>query len=95
MTGAGRVHITSNDFSCMVSPAMMREFFLEITVEECRLADRNVYHLDGRNAIKHLDMLLKIPELHAIQPTMARATCSMRRGWMSCAAPAPRARAYT
>lgn len=81
VTGAGRVHIPSNDFSCMVSPAMMREFFLEITVEECRLADRSVYHLDGRNAIKHLDMLLEIPELHAIQPTIG-AGDALDEAWL-------------
>ena len=68
--GRGRVHVPSNDFSCMVSPAMMEGFFLDITIEECRTAERNVYHLDGRDAIKHLDLLLGIPELHAIQPTI-------------------------
>lgn len=81
VVGAGRVHIPSNDFSCMVSPAMMRDFFLEITVQECRLADRNVYHLDGRNAIKHLDMLLGIPELHAIQPVIGAGDV-LDEAWM-------------
>jgi len=66
----GRVHIPSNDFWCMVSSRMAREFFLDITVQECRMADRSVFHLDGRTAIKHLDLLLEIPELHAIQPTI-------------------------
>lgn len=70
VAGRGRVHIPSNDFSCMVSPAMMEEFFIGITVEECALADRSVYHLDGRDAMKHLDLLLEVPNLHAIQPTI-------------------------
>jgi hypothetical protein len=67
----GRVHIPSNDFSCMVSREMMGEFFLDITREECRLADRTIYHLDGRDAIQHLDALLEIPELGAVQPVIS------------------------
>ncbi len=67
----GRIHIPSNDFSCMVSREMMEEFFLEITREECRMVDRSIYHLDGRDAIQHLDMLLEIPELDAIQPVIS------------------------
>ncbi len=67
---SGRVHVPSNDFSCMVSVAMMEEFFLDITREECRMVDRSIYHLDGRDAIKHLDLLLEIPELDALQPVI-------------------------
>jgi hypothetical protein len=81
VTGAGRVHIPSNDFSCMVSPQMMREFFIDLTIQECRMADRTVYHLDGRDAIKHLDLLLEIPELDAIQPTIGAGDV-LDEAWM-------------
>jgi hypothetical protein len=67
----GRVHIPSNDFWCMVSREMADEFLLGITREECRMADRTLFHLDGRDAIRHLDALLEIPELDAIQPTIS------------------------
>jgi len=60
-------HVPSNDFSCMISKAMFDEFFLEGIAEECRMAEAAVYHLDGPDALRHLDSLLSIPELNAIQ----------------------------
>ena len=36
-------------------------------VETAEIADHNIYHLDGPGAIKHLDMLLEIKKLDAIQ----------------------------
>jgi len=64
---ADRMYVPSNDFSCMVSNAMFREFFLEGIAEECRFYTNSVYHLDGPGALRHLDDLLDIPELNAIQ----------------------------
>ncbi len=60
-------HVPSNDFSCMISKEMFDEFFLEGIAGECRLAEASLYHLDGPNALRHLDSLLDIPELNAIQ----------------------------
>ncbi|MHB0878090.1 MAG: hypothetical protein ACYC5O_18810, partial [Anaerolineae bacterium] len=64
---AGRYYPISNDFSCMVSPGMFEEFFVDSTVADARLLDHVLYHLDGPDAIKHLDRLLEIPEIHGIQ----------------------------
>ena len=63
----GRYNITQNDFSCMISAKMFEEFFLQGLIEECERLDRTIYHLDGPNALKHLDMLLKIKKINAIQ----------------------------
>jgi len=63
----GRFYIPSNDFSCMISPAMFQEFFLPGIQEECRFLDRSIYHLDGPGALKHLDALLEIDDLDAVQ----------------------------
>lgn len=63
----GRYYIPSNDFSCMIGPSMFEEFFLPGIVEECRFLDHSIYHLDGPGALRHLDTLLEIPELDAIQ----------------------------
>ncbi|MCC6728275.1 MAG: hypothetical protein IT208_02950 [Chthonomonadales bacterium] len=63
----GRYYIPSNDFSCMVSEPMFREFFLEEIVEEVEWLDRSIYHLDGPGALRHLDTLLEIERLDAIQ----------------------------
>lgn len=66
-TCRGRMYIPSNDFSCMISNAMFEEVFLPGIVRECRHMDRNIYHLDGPGALRYLDMLLALPEIHAIQ----------------------------
>lgn len=63
----GRYYIPSNDFSCMVSPEMFQEVFLPGIADECRFLDRSIYHLDGPGALRHLDALLSIPELDAVQ----------------------------
>ncbi len=63
----GRYHVPSNDFSCMISNAMFEETFLPGIVRECRHMERNIYHLDGPQALRYLDTLLSIPEIHAIQ----------------------------
>ncbi|MDF1512735.1 MAG: hypothetical protein P1S60_02880 [Anaerolineae bacterium] len=66
-TCTGRYHVPSNDFSCMVSNHMFEEIFLPGIIRECRHMDRNIYHLDGPQALRFLDTLLAIPEIHAIQ----------------------------
>ncbi len=63
----GTFYIPSNDFSGLISPAMFEEFFLDGIIRECRYLDRSIYHLDGPGALCHLDALLSIPELDAIQ----------------------------
>lgn len=65
--GKGKVHIPSNDFSCMISEAMFEELFIPGLVRECRQMDCCIYHLDGPQALRHLDRLLEIPEIQAIQ----------------------------
>ena len=66
-TCRGRYYIPSNDFSCMISDEMFEEFFLPGIARECRHMDRSIYHLDGPQALRFLDPLLALPEIHAIQ----------------------------
>ncbi|MGB4480633.1 MAG: hypothetical protein WBI39_06105 [Caldicoprobacterales bacterium] len=63
----GRYYIPSNDFSCMISTEVFNEFFLPGIIEECKFYERSIYHLDGPGALRHLDTLLEIPELDAVQ----------------------------
>lgn len=63
----GRYYIPSNDFSCMISKEMFDEFFLEGIIDECRFYEKSIYHLDGPGALRHLDSLLDIKELDAVQ----------------------------
>jgi len=65
----GRTFPLQNDFSCMVSAEMYREIFLDDLRRYCKWLDYPVYHLDGPAAVKHLDALLEIPELKAVQWT--------------------------
>jgi len=67
ITSTKRWYVPSNDFSCMVSPAMFDDVFLPELARECKSLESSVYHLDGPGAIKHLDSLLTIKELNAIQ----------------------------
>jgi hypothetical protein len=62
-----RWHVPSNDFSCMISKQMFDDIFIPGIVRECRMAEASIYHLDGPQALTHLDSLLEIKELNAIQ----------------------------
>ncbi len=67
IVSAKKWYVPSNDFSCMISEALFDEVFLPGIAEECRFFEASIYHLDGPNALRHLDRLLAIPELNAIQ----------------------------
>ena len=55
------------DVSCMFSNEVFRETFLPPLVETMHTVDHRIYHLDGPGAFHHLDTLLDLPELQAIQ----------------------------
>jgi len=63
----GRCYVPQNDFSAMVSPEMFREILAPATALECAHMDRCIYHLDGLQALNHLDAVLEIPNVHALQ----------------------------
>ena len=67
LTAMDRMYVPSNDFSCMISTKMFEEFFLPGIADECRFYGKSIYHLDGPNALRHLDLLLEIKELNAVQ----------------------------
>ena len=78
ITSETTMYIPSNDFSCMISNEMFVEFFLDGIVNECRHYAESIYHLDGPGALRHLDSLLEISELNAIQwvPGAGREDCT-------------------
>lgn len=63
----GRSNAVQCDFIALISPAQMCEFILPTIVHEARLLDRAIFHLDGPDALSHLNTLLALPEIHAIQ----------------------------
>jgi hypothetical protein len=64
---SGRLHIPSCDFSAMISSQMFKRFCLPVLQREVKTMTHNIYHVDGRGVAKHLDMILDVPEVHAIQ----------------------------
>lgn len=67
MYSRGRINIPQCDFSCMISPAMFREFVLPYLRNEMKRLDAVEYHLDGPDAVRHLETLCEIDELDVIQ----------------------------
>jgi hypothetical protein len=67
--GPGKTAKLQCDFSANLSPRMFRTFVAPYLAEQCAWLDYSLYHLDGTNALQHLDLLLEIPELDAIEWT--------------------------
>lgn len=57
------------DYCAMLSPAMFRDFILPDLKYQTEFLDRSIYHLDGPGELPHVDMLLSLPRLNAIQWT--------------------------
>ena len=57
------------DLSVMISPEMFNRFVMPELEELCDFLDYPVYHFDGQEQIRHLDSLLSIKKLKAIQWT--------------------------
>lgn len=63
----GKMHIPSCDFSAMISPNQFEEFCLPMLQKEVKPMTHNIFHLDGRGVAKHIDLILQVPEIQAIQ----------------------------
>jgi len=67
--GPGKTAKVQCDAAAMISPRMFREFVVPPLAEQCEWLDYAMYHLDGTQAIPHLDALLEIEALDAIEWT--------------------------
>lgn len=56
-----------SDFCCMVGPGMFDEFIKPELAASCSRLGGSIFHLDGPDALRHLDSLLAIPELKGVQ----------------------------
>lgn len=63
----GKIHIPSCDFSAMISNEHFIKYYLPILKEEIMPMDHNIFHLDGKDVAKHLDIILELPGINAIQ----------------------------
>ncbi len=57
------------DLSCMISPDAFRTFVVPGLTRQCEFLDYSLYHLDGTTALQHVDALLEIAPLDAIEWT--------------------------
>ena len=55
------------DFAYMIGPQMFEQFVLPELRASCQRLPHSFYHLDGIGQIRHLDLLLSIPELDGVQ----------------------------
>ena len=63
----GICHALQCDFAAMISPAMFEEFVMPEIQEQCRKMPYSIFHVDGPGMLPHIDLLLEIKELNAIQ----------------------------
>jgi len=65
--GPGKTAKVQCDFAAMMSPDQFDEFYVPYVTEQISQLDRSLYHLDGPDAVRHVDSLLRIEKLNAIQ----------------------------
>lgn len=63
----GRIHISSADFSFIISPEDYIEFGLPILKDEVKTMTHNVFHVDALGAAYHIGAILSVPEVRCIQ----------------------------
>jgi hypothetical protein len=67
--GPGKTAKVQCDTASMFSPAMFNRFVLPSLTKQCEWLDCSMYHLDGKEEFVHLDALLDIEALDAIEWT--------------------------
>jgi hypothetical protein len=76
--GAGLIHfvgmwasaphtVLECDFNALIGPGPFQELFLPDIRRQAATVGRAIFHLDGPDAARHVDTLLDVPELQAIQ----------------------------
>ncbi|MDD5659218.1 MAG: hypothetical protein PHR39_04295 [Actinomycetota bacterium] len=55
------------DFSAMISPESFKKLFVPFVEQQTEWVPRSIYHLDGPGALTHIDAILKISGITAIQ----------------------------
>lgn len=67
MYDRGRFNRIQADFIALLNPALFRKFVLPALEEEAQYLDRSCFHLDGPDALNHLEDILSITRLDAVQ----------------------------
>jgi len=67
IVGKGRTSVLQSDISCMMSKDMFNEYEMPYLRKQSSVLDNVIYHLDGPGAVRHLDSILSIDEINAVQ----------------------------
>jgi 5-methyltetrahydrofolate--homocysteine methyltransferase len=67
--GEGKTAKVQCDFNALIGPEQFVEFVVPSLTRQCDELDHSVFHLDGKDCIKHLDALMAIDSLQALQWT--------------------------
>lgn len=62
-----RWYVVGSDFSCMLSGADYEKFVVPGLQKELAFLQASIYHLDGPDALRHLDRILQFPNLNGVQ----------------------------
>jgi hypothetical protein len=60
-------YLPSCDFWCMLSTRMAQEYVVSSIQREMKPLQRSLFHLDGPQALRHLDLVLDLPSLNGVQ----------------------------
>jgi hypothetical protein len=64
---AGSAYPIGCDFANLISPAMFQRSLLPVLERAAGRLDRCLYHFDGQRSLAHLDSILALPRVQAIQ----------------------------
>jgi hypothetical protein len=67
--GPGKTGLLQCDVVAMISPRMFKKFVVPYLREECRYLDYSLFHVDGHQCLRHIDHLLEIEKLDAVEWT--------------------------
>jgi hypothetical protein len=67
--GPGKCAKVQCDASSMISPELFIDLVLPSLSAQCAWLDRSMFHLDGSQCLQHLDTLLGMPDLDAVEWT--------------------------
>jgi hypothetical protein len=78
----GKMHIPSCDFCNMISPEAFDEHYLPSLRREAAHMTHNIFHVDGKGVARHLDRILEVPNIQAIQWVQGVGTDEPILQWM-------------
>jgi 5-methyltetrahydrofolate--homocysteine methyltransferase len=67
MYSPGTIDVPQCDVSCMISAEMFNDFEVASLTKEIESVDASIYHLDGPDALQHVESLCAIDRLDMIQ----------------------------